>query len=128
MKKYAIAYLSMFLILWVLGLTHGIPFGITFYEKDYGFYPVLQRETVLIYNIIIMLACFVLAVVLAKQKQNVLMCKWLIPVIICVWFVFLPVGMFENSQYVVIEHTTEHTKEFWSYISLITGEHILRHY
>lgn len=121
MKKYAIAYLSMFLILWVLGLTHGIPFGITFWEKDwsYAFYPVIVRDIVLIYNIIIMLACFVLAVVLAKQKQNVLMCKWLIPVIIFVWFAFLPVGMFERIQYV----PKEYTNEFWSIISTITGEH-----
>ncbi|MDE7253262.1 MAG: hypothetical protein K2O32_10025 [Acetatifactor sp.] len=121
MKKYAIAYLSMFLILWIMGLTNGIPYGITFLEDDlfYAFHPVLIREIVLIYNIIIMLACFVLAVVLAKQKQNVLMCKWLIPVIIFIWFAFLPVFMREDICY----WPKGYTNEFASLISLMSGEH-----
>ena len=100
MKKYVIVYLILFLILLGLGLTHGIPFGITVYEKDLSmaFRPIIDRDIVLIYNIIIMLACFVIAVILTNQKENVLKCKWLIPVIIFICFVFLPIGMEEEIQ------------------------------
>lgn len=116
MKKYVIAYLIVFLILLGLGLTHGIPFGITVSELDLSraFYPVIIRHIMLIYNIIIMLACFVITVILTNQKENVIKCKWLIPVIMFICFAFLPVGMTEDVRYVPLEHT----KKFWSIISL----------
>ena len=117
MKKYVIAYLIMFLILLGLGLSHGIPLGITVSELDWSlaFYPEIIRNIMLVYNIIIMLACFVIAVILTNQKENVLKCKWLLPVIMFLCFAFLPVGMTEHVRYVPLEHT----KEFWSIISLI---------
>lgn len=117
MKKYVIAYLILFLILLGLGLTHGIPFGITVSENDffYGINPGIIRNIMLIYNIIIMLACFVITVILTKQKENVLKCKWLIPVIMFICFAFLPVGMREDVRII----PPERTKEFWSIISLI---------
>lgn len=116
-KKYVIAYLILFLILLGLGLTHGIPFGITVSKLDlsFAFYPEIIRNIMLIYNIIIMLACFVIVVILTKHKENVLKCKWLLPVIMFICFAFLPVGMTERVRYVPLEHT----KEFWSIISLI---------
>lgn len=117
MKKYVIAYLILLLILLGLGLTHGIPFGITVSELDYSraIIPGKSRNIMLIYNIIIMLACFVIAVILTNQKENVLKCKWLIPVIMFICFAFLPVGMSEDVRGIV----PEHTKEFWAIISLI---------
>ena len=123
MKKYVIAYSVLFLILLGLGLTHGIPFGITISEQDWSmaFYPIILREILLIYNIIIMLVCFVIAVILTKQKQNVLKYKWLIPVIMFICLVFLPVGMYEDIQLV----PSGHTKEFWSSFSLITHKHYI---
>ncbi len=123
MKKYVIAYLILFLILLGLGLTHGIPFGITVYEKDLSmaFRPIIVRDIVLIYNIIIMLACFVIAVILTNQKENVLKCKWLVPVIMFICFAFLPVGMEEEIQL----FPQGHTREFWSIISLIMGKHFI---
>ena len=121
MKKYVIAYSVLFLILLGLGMTHGIPFGITVFEKDLSmaYRPIIVREIVLIYNIIIMLACFVIAVILTKQKQNGLKCKWLIPVIMFICLAFLPVGMYERVVYV----PWEYEKEFWSFISLLTHKH-----
>ena len=117
MKKYAIAYCILFLILLGLGVTHGIPFGITVSELDYSraFIPGVTRNIILIYNIIIMLVCFVAAVILTKQKENVLKGKWLLPVIMFLCFAFLPVGMSEDIRGI----TQEHTKEFWSIISLM---------
>lgn len=117
MKKYVIAYLILFLILLGLGLTHGIPFGITVSANDffYGINPGIIRNIMLIYNIIIMLACFVITVILTKQKENVLKCKWLIPAIMFICFAFLPVGMREDVRII----PPERTKEFWSIISLI---------
>lgn len=123
MKKYGIVYLILFSILLGLGLMQGIPFGITVYEKDLSmaFHPIIVRDIVLIYNIIIMLACFVIAVILTNQKGNVLKCKWLIPVIMFICLVFLPVGMFEEIQL----FPSGHTREFWSIISLIMGKHFI---
>lgn len=71
MKKYVIAYIILFLILLALGLTHGIPFGIMIAELDFSFtfWPGILRHIMLIYNIIIMLACFVTAVILTSQKK-----------------------------------------------------------
>ena len=117
MKKYIIAYFFLFLVLLGLGFTHGIPFGITVSEKEifYGFNPGTLRKVMLIYNISIMLACFLMAVILTNQKENVLKFKWLIPVIMFICFAFLPVGMID---YVRIP-SSEHTKEFVSIISLI---------
>ena len=116
MKKYVIAYLILFLILLGLGLTHGIPFGITVSELDffYAFYPGIRRNIMLIYNIIIMLVCFVMAVILTSKKENVFKCKWLIPVIMLICFAFLPVGMIDEVRY----QPPEHTREFVSIISL----------
>ncbi|MCM1112118.1 MAG: hypothetical protein NC399_02570 [Muribaculum sp.] len=121
MKKYVIAYSVLFLILLGLGLTHGIPFGITIWEKNWSMatYPETIREIVLIYNIIIMWLCFVIAVILTKQKQNVLKCKWLIPVIMFICLAFLPMGMYECVIYV----PWKYKKEFWSFISLLTHQH-----
>ncbi len=126
MKKYVIAYSVLFLILLGLGLTHGIPLGITISEKDLSmaFRPIIVREILLIYNIIIMLVCFVIAVILTKQKQNVLKCKWLIPVIMFICLVFLPVVMFEEIQL----FPSGHTKEFWTFISLLTHKHYITIY
>lgn len=117
MRKYIIAYLILFLILMGLGLTHGIPLGIIVSENDffYGINPGTIRNIMLIYNIIIMLACFVIAVILTNQKENVLKCKRLIPVIIFICFAFLPVGMSEDVRI----FSPEPTKKFWSIISLI---------
>lgn len=116
MKKYIIAYLILFLILLGLGLTHGIPFGITVSENEFnGINPGIIRSIMLIYNIIIMLACFVMAVILTNQKENVLKCKWLIPVIMFICFAFLPVGMIDDVRIT----PPQHTKEFVSIISLI---------
>ena len=126
MKKYVIAYLILFLILLGLGLTNGIPFGITVIEHDWGmaFYPEITREILLIYNLIIMWVCFAIAVILTKQKQNVLRCKRIIPGIMFICFAFLPVGMVEHIIYV----PPEHTKEFVSIISLIMGKHFIVRY
>lgn len=87
MKKYAIAYFILFLILLGLGLTHGISFGITVSELDfsYAFYPEIIRNIMLI------------------------------PVIMFICFLFLPVGMSEDVRII----PPEHTKEFWSFISLM---------
>lgn len=117
MKKYVIAYLILFLILSGLGLTHGIPFGITVSKNEffYGFNPGIIQNVMLIYNISIMLACFLMAVILTNQKENVLKCKWLIPVIMFICFAFLPVGMIDDIRIV----PAKHTKEFVSIISLI---------
>ena len=117
MKKYVIAYIILFLILLGLGLTHGIPFGITIAELDFSFAirPAILRHIVLIYNMIIMLACFVTTVILTSQKKNTLKRKWLIPVIMFICFVFLPVGMSVDIQIV----PRVQTKKFWSFISLM---------
>lgn len=117
MKKYIIAYLFLFLVLLGLGLTHGIPFGITVSENEffYGFNPGIIRNVMLIYNITIMLACFLMAVILTNQKENVLKFKWLIPVIMFICFAILPVGMIDDVRIV----PAKHTKEFVSIISLI---------
>lgn len=117
MKKYVIAYIILFMILGGMGLTYGIPFGITISELDYShaFIPEKIRYIMLIYNIIIMLACFVIAVVLTNRQDNVLKYKWLIPVIMFICFVFLPVGMSEHVRGIL----QEHSREFWSIFSLI---------
>ena len=117
MKKYVIAYFILFLILLGLGLTHGIPFGITVSEEEliHSIFPFIIRDIMLTYNLIIMLACFVMAVIVTNQKENILKCKWLIPVIMFICFAFLPVGMREYVQLV----SQEYTKEFVSIISLI---------
>ena len=123
MKKYVIVYLILFLILLGLGLLHGIPFGITVIEHDWSmaFYPEITREILLIYNLIIMWVCFAIAVILTKQKQNVLKYKCLIPVIMFICLAFLPIGMYERVRYV----PREYEKEFWSIISLIMGKHFI---
>ena len=74
MKKYVTIYIILFVVMGGIGLTHGILFGITVSELDYiyAFIPEKIRNIMLIYNIVIMLTCFVIAVVLAKQKSNVL--------------------------------------------------------
>ena len=117
MKKYVIAYIILFLILGGMGLTHGIPYGITVSELDYSraFIPEKVRNIMLIYNIIIMLACFVIAVILTIQQDNALKGKMLIPVIMFICFVFLPVGMSEHIRGI----SQEHSREFWSILSLI---------
>ncbi|MCM1112121.1 MAG: hypothetical protein NC399_02585 [Muribaculum sp.] len=126
MKKYVIAYSVLFLILLGLGLTHGIPLGITISEQDWSMatYPEVIRDIMLIYNIDIMWACFVIAVILTKQKENGLKCKWLIPVIMFICLTFLPVGMYERVRYV----PWEYEKEFWSFISLLTHKHYITIY
>ena len=123
MKKYVISYSILFLILLGLGVTHGIPFGITVIEHDLSmaFYPETTRDILLIYNLIIMWGCFAAAVILTKQKQNVLKYKWLIPVIMFICLAFLPIGMYERVRYV----PREYEKEFWSIISLMMGKHFI---
>ena len=117
MKKYVIAYIILFLILLGLGLTHGIPFGITIAELDFSFAirPAILRHIVLIYNMIIMLACFVTTVIPTSQKKNTLKRKWLIPVIMFICFAFLPVGMIDDIRIA----PQAHMKEFVSIISLM---------
>ena len=117
MKKYVISYLILFLILLSLGLTHGITFGITVSVDEffYGINPGIIRNIMLIYNIIIMLACFVIAVILTSQKKNALKGKWLIPVIMFICFAFLPVGMSVDMRIV----PAVQTKKLWSFISWI---------
>jgi len=117
MKKYVIVYMILFLVLGGLGLTHGVQVGITVSELDYSyaFIPEKIRNIMLIYNIIIMIACFLGAVILAYQKDNVLKSKWMIPVIMFICFAFLPVGMSEHVRGI----TEEHTKEIWTIFSLI---------
>lgn len=117
MKKYVIAYFILFLILLGLRLTHGIPFGITVSGLDYSraIIPGKSRNIMLIYNIVIMLACFVMAVILTNQKENVLKGKLLIPIIMFICFAFLPVGMSEEVRGIV----PEYTKKFWTISSLI---------
>lgn len=117
MKKYVISYLILFLILLSLGLTHGITFGITVSVDEffYGINPGIIRNIMLIYNIIIMLACFVITVILTSQKKNTLKRKWLIPFIMFICFAFLPVGMSVDMRIV----PPVQTKKFWSIISLM---------
>ena len=117
MKKYVIAYLLLFLFLLGLGLTHGIPLGMTVSELDlsYAFIPVISRNIMLIYNIIIMLICLVIVVILTKQKENVFKCKWLLPFIMLIYCAFLPVAMSDEVRGI----TPEYTKEFWCIFSLI---------
>ncbi len=116
MKKYVIAYFILFVILLGLGLTHGIPCGILVSEilLVCGPSPGIIRDIILIYNLHIMLACFVMAVILTLQKENVLKCKWLIPIIMFICFAFLPVRVIDDVRF----FSSEHTKEFWSIISL----------
>ena len=94
-----------------------IPLGITVSEMDYSRAIISgkSRSIVLIYNIIIMLTCFVMAVILTNQKENVLKCKWLIPVMMFICCVFLSVNMSEDVRRIVLEHT----KGFQFFISLI---------
>ena len=117
MKKYAITYMILFLILGGMGLTHGIPVGITVSEVDYSraIIPEKVRNIMLIYNIIIMLACFVFAVILTNRQDNVLKGKILIPVIMFICLAFIPVGMSEHVRGI----PQEHSREFWSIVSLI---------
>ncbi len=116
MKKYVIAYFILFVILLGLELTHGIPCGILVSEilLVCGPSPGIIRDIILIYNLHIMLACFVMAVILTLQKENVLKCKWLIPIIMFICFAFLPVRVIDDVRF----FSSEHTKEFWSIISL----------
>ena len=123
MKKYIFVYLLLFSILLILGFTHGIPFGITISELDYtmAIRPVIIRDVVLIYNVIIMLVCFLCAVIFTNQKENSIKCKWLILVIIIICFALLPVGIKEEIQL----FPEGNTREFWSIISLIMGKHFI---
>lgn len=116
MKKYVTIYIILFVVMGGIGLTHGILFGITVSELDYSyaFIPEKMRNIMLIYNIVIMLTCFVIAVVLAKQKSNVLKCKGLIAAIMFICLLLLPVGMSEHVRGI----PQEHSREFWSIFSL----------
>ncbi len=116
MKKYIIMYLVLFVVLLGLGLTRGIPYGVTVSQQDFTnwFIPGNKKDVLLIYNIIIMMICFVIAFVLTIHKENVLKYKWLIMIVMFVCFMFLPVGMSEEVRGVA----QKHTQEFWSLFKL----------
>lgn len=116
MKKYIITYVVLFAILLVMGLTHGIPFGVTVSEVDeiFGIMPKISKHIVLIYNIGIMLGCLIGAILITMKKDNTFSLKWLIPVVMLVSFVFLPIGM---SKHLCIQPKETFT-QIWSLVSL----------
>lgn len=99
MKKYTKAYLVLFLILLGLQLTKGIPVGIPFITVgnkgiiDGG----MKKYILLVFNIVIMIVCFVAAVVFTRQKDNPIKMKWVFPVLMFVYFFFMPIFMIQET-------------------------------
>ena len=81
MKKYLCIYAILYVILLVLLITGGIPYGIILNETDKRGMPDGSKSTMtlLIFNIIIALVVFASGMIITCIKSNKLHFKWLFP-------------------------------------------------
>lgn len=98
MKKYGLAYSFLFLVLIILQKTKGISSSSIFVSYDYTITFDGQNVTcyLLVYNIAIMAICLLGAIVLTIRKGNKIKWKWLIPVIMLFYLIFLPITKTER--------------------------------
>ena len=91
MKKYMCIYAILYVVLLVLIITGGIPYGIILNEIDKRGMPDGSQSTtmLLIFNIIIALVVFVVGMITSCIKNNKLRFKWLFPIGILVFTVAL---------------------------------------
>lgn len=121
MKKYYWIYAVMFFILIVLLISGGIPHGIALvYRKAQGIDDVSRKSIILVFNMLIMLICFVVALVVTISKNNAIKIKWVFPVLMLIVFAFIPISLKMHSGGIIYQ---KH-RELYSVIEFVKeGEH-----
>lgn len=110
MKKHIIIYAILFVILFLLLITKGIPYGIVFHENNRLGYPDGAKTTqlFLIFNALIILVCFVLAIINTCHKANRIPFKWGIPIVMAVIIAFLPIIRIEQTGGIIGRPISNH--------------------
>ena len=81
MKKYIGKYMILFVILLIMFITGGIPYGNTVKEIELGWMDTGKTTVILLtYNLIITIIVLVAGIMISCKKDNKTPLKWLFPI------------------------------------------------